>query len=290
MPDTQADILNYYSQPGLMTDPGSQAHLFDGFPTDIGSLCKVVQNNLLHIFWAERYGVALAEERKQEVNLRPVNEKLTRLLEIDSRSLLEPRPPEQRLVGNCRDFTVMLVSILRHQGVPARARCGFGAYFLPNHYEDHWVCEYWNTEQQRWVLVDSQLDDLQRDVLQISFDPLDVPRDQFIVGGKAWQMCRSGQADPDCFGIFDMHGLWFVAGDLIRDFLSFNKVEILPWDGGWGYLTQEAVTSSSNGFEGDLFDRVAALTLEGDSAFSRIRSLYETDSRWYLPESIISNS
>jgi hypothetical protein len=32
-----------------------------------------------------------------------------------------------------------------------------------------------------------------------------------------------------------MHGIEFVRGDLLRDFLAFNKVEILPWDGGWGY-------------------------------------------------------
>ena len=91
--------------------------------------------------------------------------------------------------------------------VPARARCGFGAYFLPNHYEDHWVAEYWNAAEERWVLVDAQLDEFQRREMQVAFDPLDVPRDQFIVGGAAWKMCRSGVADPDSFGIFDMRGL-----------------------------------------------------------------------------------
>ena len=75
-----------------------------------------------------------------------------------------PRPLDRRLVGNCRRFSVLLVAMLRHQGVPARARCGFGAYFLPNHFEDHWVVEYWNQEGGRWVFVDAQLDELQREV------------------------------------------------------------------------------------------------------------------------------
>jgi hypothetical protein len=44
--------------------------------------------------------------------------------------------------------------------------------------------------------VDAQLDELQREVLKIPFDPLDVTRDQFIVGGRAWQMCRSGSGYP----------------------------------------------------------------------------------------------
>jgi hypothetical protein len=82
---------------------------------------------------------------------------------------------------------------------PARPRCGFGAYFLPNHYEDHWVCEYWNEAGGRWVLVDAQLDELQRNVLETSFDTLDVPRDQFIVGGAAWKMCRSERTIGQCY-------------------------------------------------------------------------------------------
>ena len=41
-------------------------------------------------------------------------------------------------MGNCRDFSTMLCTVLRYQNTPARARCGFGAYFLPDHYEDHW--------------------------------------------------------------------------------------------------------------------------------------------------------
>ena len=54
-----------------------------------------------------------------------------------------------------RDFTV---AFLRAAGVPARARCGFGAYFRPGWFEDHWVVEYWNATAARWQLVDAQLD------------------------------------------------------------------------------------------------------------------------------------
>ena len=36
---------------------------------------------------------------------------------------------------------------------------------------------------------------------RIGFDPFDVPRDQFVVGGRAWQLCRAGEADPDTFGL-----------------------------------------------------------------------------------------
>ena len=49
---------------------------------------------------------------------------------------------------------------------------------------------------ERWRIVDAQLDALQREALAIDFDPLDVPRRQFITGGRAWHMCRQGAPIP----------------------------------------------------------------------------------------------
>ena len=283
MTDSTHNPLDYYACPGRMTDPKELASLLDGLPTDIGALCKVLQGIMLHIFWAERYGVQLSKEREGEVQWRSVVPRLARVIELDDRPLTVARLPEKRVVGNCRDYATLLTAILRHQGVPARARCGFGVYFVPNHYEDHWVAEYWNAAQERWVLVDAQLDQLMLDALKIRFDPLDVPRDQFIVAGQAWQMCRNGQANPDDFGIFQWHGLWFVRGNVVRDLLSFNKVEILPWDGGWGVISkrEEEATPEDAAFE--LIDRMAALTLRGDEAFVEIRALYESDERLRFP-------
>ena len=282
---TDETILSYYRQPGSITDPRKRAHLLDDLPTDVGALCKTLQGVMLHIFWAESYGVALSDERKAEVQLRWVDRQLARVMELDDRPLTEARPHTHKLVGNCRDFTVMMTAILRHQGVPARARCGFGTYFTPERYEDHWVCEVWDTNEGRWILVDAQLDDHMLGVLKLDFDPLDVPRDRFIVGGKAWRLCRSGEANPDHFGIFDMHGLWFVRGDLIRDFMAFNKVEVLPWDGGWGHLVEVDYETGDEDatLDLDLMDRIAALTLAGNEAFGEIRALYQDDAGFHPP-------
>ena len=265
----------YFVQPAPITDPGPYASLLDGLPADMGELCRLVQGLTIHVYWAERYGIQHSPERQSEVQLRTIQRRLKRSLELDPRPLTETRPLEKKIVGNCRDFSVLLVSILRHQGLPARARCGFGAYFFPNHYEDHWVAEYWHAGKGRWILVDAQLDDFQCEVLKISFDPLDVPRDQFIVGGRAWQMCRSGQAAPDSFGIFDMHGLGFVRGDFIRDVAALNKVELLPWD-CWGIIEKAREDDPD-----DLafLDHLADLTNADVPDLEAVRKLYETDAR-----------
>ena len=277
--------LDFYNTQGFITSPGSQAHLLDRLPDDVAALCKVVQGLMLHIFWAEHYGVQLSEGRKAEVQLRSVARQLERIHELDPRPLVEAREPDRRLVGNCRDFSVILTALLRQRGVPARARCGFARYFIPNHFEDHWVCEVWNAVQRRWVLVDAQLDTLQMNKLGISFDPLDVPRDAFITGGKAWQMCRLGRADPNTFGIGDLHGLWFVRGDLVRDIAALNKVELLPWD-GWGLIERGDNELSADDLAA--LDDMAELTADAVPELERVRRLYESDARWHVPWTIRS--
>lgn len=277
--------LGYFAAPGTMTDPGPHAHLLNDLPRDVDALRRIIQGLLIHIFWAERYGVQLDAERQAEVQIRPAHRQLERIIELDPRPLNEAREPGKRLVGNCRDFSIMLATFLRHQGTPARARCGFGRYFMPGHYEDHWVCEVWDEPQGRWRLVDAQLDPLQVEALKLSFDPLDVPRDQFIVGGAAWELCRSGAADPDAFGIHDMHGLWFVRGDFVRDVASLNKMELLPWD-VWGLADEQPGGLTTEDWES--LDAMARLTSGDVPEFERVRAEYEADPRWRVPDIITS--
>jgi hypothetical protein len=279
--------IDYYATPGPLTEPGRYGVLLDGLPSDIPALVRLVQGLIIHVFWADRYGVELDDARRGEVQLRAVDKQLARLMELDPRPLTEAREPVGRLVGNCRDFSVMLTTMLRHQGVPARARCGFGAYFLPNHYEDHWVGEYWNAAEGRWVLVDAQMDALQRDVLDLPFDPLDVPRDQFITGGRAWQMARAGKADPETFGIHDMHGLWFIRGNLVRDVAALNKVELLPWD-VWGLAHVESGDEAVSAEDMAALDEIAAISGDDVPDFERLRAAYEADERWRVPPTIRS--
>jgi hypothetical protein len=136
-------------------------------------------------------------------------------------------------------------------------------------------------------MVDAQLDEFQREALGITFDPLDVPRDQFIGAGRAWQRCRAGEADPQRFGFFEWHGIWFVRGNLIRDFLALNKIEILPWDLGWGYLAhwedEGDPIHPTPEMAADVMDRVAALTLAGNEALDEIQATYETDEGFRPP-------
>ena len=132
--------------------------------------------------------------------MRPVAAMLRQILALSDRPLTEAREPKQSC--GCRHFATMLCGVLREQGVPARARCGFGPWTSTRgRFEDHWVAEYWNSAQISLDSVDAQLDGVQRKTFKPDFDPLDVPRDRFILAGDAWRQCRDGQANPNLFGL-----------------------------------------------------------------------------------------
>src|SRR5512133_218191 len=126
----------FYSEQGQISAPKSYAGLFDNTPASIAELVQLVQGVTIHVFWAERYGLKVPPERMDELQLRSMERRLARTMELDSSPLTEPRLLEKKLLGNCRDHSLLLSAMLRHQGVPARARCGFGTYFMPDHFED----------------------------------------------------------------------------------------------------------------------------------------------------------
>jgi hypothetical protein len=285
MPAQEQTAIEFYSRPAVMTSAGRYAALLRDLPSDIAGLAAVAQGLLIHEFWAQHYGVTLSEADRASVHIRPVEEMLAQITARDGRPLRVAREPAARLAINCRHFTVLMTAMLRAQGTPARARCGFGGYFTPAFFEDHWVCEYWNAGQQRWVLVDAQLDDRQRRWLDLEFDVTDVPRDRFLVAGQAWARCRSGQADPAAFGLSSIGeaGDWWIAGNLMRDAAALLNIELLPWD-TWG-----AMPDPASGIDDDLaalFDRLATLTLEPGQGLAELRRLGQDDERLRVPPSV----
>ena len=257
-----------YTKPGPMNDPGRQVVLLEGLPRDAGALAKIVQGLLIHQHIAPAYGVTLSREQQTQSHIRNIEEILDAVLMRDRRPLSVSRTPDERQVGVCRHFTLLHVAMLRAQRVPARARCGFAAYFEKDKYLDHWVTELWDESKRRWVLFDSQIDDRQRELFRIEFDTEDVSRDQFMVAGDAWSLCRCGKVDSRVFGILDMHGLWFVAGNLIRDVAALNNREMLPWD-VWGAMERQ-----DNDLDFALFDRLAIVSHDPDSNADELRALY----------------
>lgn len=272
---------HFYAQQGQISDPGEHASSLADLPPDIPGMIACIQGLMLHLHWAERYGVTLNRARQEEANLRTVRDRLVKIIALDGAPLTEPRPLSRKTVGTCRDFSLLMTALLRLRGVPARARAGFGTYFTPDRYEDHWICEYWHPDEARWVRVDPQLDTLQSQTLGINFNPLDVPEGKFVTGGQAWLLCNTQGADPRHFGIFNMHGLDFIKGNVIRDFLALNKIEILPWD---DFKLSRKDYREMTQAEKTLINRLAQISSGEDRDFTLLRAAFATHRKNLLPD------
>jgi len=263
--------LQFYRTQSAVTDPRERAELYDELPRTVAELCLVVQGLLIHVLHADRYGVALSDERKseirKEVRIRNVAEMLERILELNPESLIEPRSPERRLGSHCRDFAVLLCSFLRHQGVPSRVRCGFATYFVADFPQHHWVCEYWNRTAMRWVQVDAQLDSTQAKYYGIDFNPLDVPHGKFLYAGKVYRMEKKGiiastetADEPDIT----------TRRCVFRDLMALNKMEVEIWD--MTPLMDNALHVDS--VRSKLIDEVASLTASPLSTLSELQRVF----------------
>jgi len=270
----------YFASQGQISNPNPHGTQLDSLPEAIPDLVDAIQGIMLHMHWADRYGITLNRVRKEEANLRLIKDRIAKILELSKTPLSQKRLLTSKTVGTCRDFALLLTAVFRHRQIPARARVGFGTYFTKGRFEDHWICEYWKEDKGRWVMVDSQLDALQLKTLSIDFNPLDMPRTKFVTGGQAWQLCRSKQADPNHFGIFNIKGWDFVKGNLIRDFLALNKVEILPWD---NFMLIEKSWLKMKPEERKLMDRLASISSGEDRDFLLCRAAFATNRDKLLP-------
>lgn len=281
------NTLDYYSQQSPVSDPQKYEANFKNLSSDIKELVKIVQGIITHRDSSDFYHLELTEERKQEGETRYVPKIVEKVLEHDDEPLNVTRTPDKRFSGVCRDFEIILTSILRSKGIPARLRCGFAGYFS-DFYEDHWLTEYWNETEKRWVLVDANVDDVEREAYHVTIDINDVPYGPYLFAGDVWLQCRQGKLDPNNFGVSSIgaQGMWFIRNNVIRDLAALNKVEVLPWD-EWGLADKEFEDMTED--ELKIIDEAARLAIDNDR-FEEMKAFYEDQPLLKAPRIINSHT
>ena len=271
----------FYQSHSQISHPGIYSDQYKDLPSDIPGLVKLIQGFLIHIYHAEAQGVSLYRKRTNEVLIRTVPEKLKRLFEMDDRPLTVAREPKNKLVGNCRDFALFLCSLIRHQQVPARIRCGFADYLVSDKLEPHWVCEYWHEPLNKWVQVDAQLDNYQLQLHKIDFNPFDLPENRFVYPGKIW-LSKNSKTDKAQIPK-PMHLLTFglTKNNLVRDFLALNRVELLPQDNFHLMNKKMAQLTSA---DKTLLAKLATISTGSDRDFLMLRAAFITHQQDLLPK------
>jgi hypothetical protein len=287
--DTAA--LSAYIPHSAFSDPGAQAEWLHGLPADIATLREAVSSLVFHYMgggdWEEN---GIAPERRPEVDLRYADAMFGRLRELTRKPLGEHRLPHERIIGCCRDFTLLYVSLLRHHGIPARSRVGFATYLNGGWATDHVVAEVWDSREERWRLIDAEFGAVYTDPTDgVELDMLDLPRDRFIVAPDAWLRCREGGEDPDRYLVspfLDTPGLrgWpYILHDLVLDLAALNKQELILWDdwgigAEWDRLTEDQLT---------MLDETARTMISPDVTLEELRRLYDQDA-FRVPDVVTS--
>lgn len=274
-----ADDLDFYAGQSAVTDPGRASAQLTGIPTDLTGLHRAANGLVIHYRADDPLGQGIPEERMAEIDSRRAETMLERLASLADQPLTEPREAQERLVGCCRDYTVLFLAMARSLAIPARARVGFGTYFVPDFKLDHELAEVWDAAENRWRLLDANIADGHRDPNDgTAIDPLDVPRDRFLVAGAAWQRCRRDEDDPATFIVSPQLDLpatrgWpYLRHNLLQDLAALNKSEMLLWD-NWGLAEQPEV--GDDGLA--LLDRLADLTAAAEPPLIELRRLFEQE-------------
>jgi formylglycine-generating enzyme required for sulfatase activity len=191
--DTQA--LNFYRQYSSFTDPGEYKYLYKNLPDSLPELCSLVRSQFIHPYEElPKYREQIPKERWDEMLKYPtVKSILKGLVSYDSRGLVKDRKPENQLVLACRENAILLASILKYRGIPARVRGGYATYLIPDFHTNHAICEVWNENDRRWMLVDP------------STGMIDFSRDKFDFGNDAWLKMQKKEIDPNLFGMPGQH-------------------------------------------------------------------------------------
>ena len=205
-------LTNYKNQTNF-TDPKQLVFLYSNLPNSINSIVKLVNALLIHPSKLSKYPALQVSE--QEVNNEPrtVFEILQKLHNKSKKCLTEPRSPQERVIVTCRGFTLLLTSILRHQGVPARARAGFAPYIVQGVNIDHFICEYYDELKQDWILLDA-------DFMKIDFN-----RNEFFNVANVYEDCLANKQDAMKFGCNSEWGYSYIIMYLNLDLLCLVKEE-----------------------------------------------------------------
>ena len=259
-----ATPARYYASPSPTSDLSRHAaalRMFRGTPQEAG---RWARNTVLHVMEYARMGMELTPERIGEFTTRSAAQIVDRTLAHDDAPLSVQREPLQKMIGNCYHVTLLACALLRHVGIPARLRYGFAPYLEPGKWEDHCVCEV--LLGGRWRPFDPRY--------ALEVDDEDPPT--FVTGADAWLRCRSGDADPDLFGTYQLigrdeaRGWFYLRNNLLRDFAALCKVELHPWD-WWGLML-----AADSDRPPELLDELGQMMLD-DRLFAERAARFEAD-------------
>ncbi len=292
-------ILEHYLSFSTYTNAGLYRDMLrDTLPNDVREIGLLVRQNIIHRSTLEegnmgtnadlRFGdmtkVPWWRQAEDDV-LVTAPAMLAELYRRDERGLVFDREPQNKLVLTCRFVAILTACILKAKGIPTRVRSGHASYFymsvLGDVSTDHWINQYWEEKEQRWITidVDGSLS------LGENFDPYNVPEGKFDFPADTWLGIRSGVFDPQHFyNAAPKRGALVVLWSLFYDFHSLMNNEILYTQGPAGGYGREEKFNILTPKELEKIDVLASYMQKPDEHFDELVHLWEHEKDFRLLE------
>lgn len=259
-------LLEFYRQYSSSTDPGEYGDLYQGLPVSLQELCSLIRSQFIHPY-AElpKYRDRIPQERWGEMSkYSSVVSILGGLVSYDSSGLTKGRQIEDKLVLGCWHNSILLASILKSRGIPARVRYGHATYIAPGYHISHVISEVWNEDELRWMLVDP------------SMDMVDFSRDKFDFSNEAWLQYQREEIDPSLYGIPGRYsGMGSIAAKVSGDLASILGTEHTTFEFApiLDFIFEEDKELTAE--QTEILNRISALmrSIDADS-FAELKHLY----------------
>jgi hypothetical protein len=251
-------------------------------PTDVGQLGRLVKRQVIHSITLSM-GREGAQINPVYGNIRDVpwyrqgeddyfptaTAMLAELYRRDPRGFVPDRAVENKLIITCRFVAILMASILKTRGIPARVRAGYAPYIRPDKIEDHWITQYWHAPEERWITIDADTSLENR-----PFDPFDMPPDTFGFAANTWLAVREDRQDANAYTVHGESALEDLATQVFCDFHCLMNNEIT--------YTQAPVfvAINFNTIEEEklqAIDAFARLMQQPDENFAQLQTIWETN-------------
>lgn len=280
-------ILNHYLQFSTYTNPGCYVDFLKSLPDDISELGNLICHQVIHRVTLKNGNTNANSDKKygdmdkypwyrlrcdDDIFLTALA-MVGELLRLDNRGFKKDRAVEDKIVVTCRYVSVLIASILKSKGIPARCRSGFAAYLLSDISADHWINQYWNEKEKRWINIDADgfFDGL-------SFSQFDIPDNKFDWAAKTWLDIRAGKHDSNRFVYAGgQRGLKAAIRAIFYDFHSLMNNEI-----SYNFQPYYISGKFEQLIETELkeIDDLAELMLEPDKNFKKLVKIWNTEKKF----------
>ena len=287
------EILESYKKTSLYTDLGLYKDFAQNLSDDIEELCVLQRKQIIHpvafddndirnkkdCFWGDMTKVPVTRLRYEDDIFPTAQSIIAELLRKNPNYNIK-REAKDKVHVTCRGQAILLASILKTKGVPARVRSGFAEYI---HYDgicyDHWITEYYDKKEKRWKLVDA---DEHCPDHKMGFDLNDIPYDKFLFGAVAYLGVRQDKYKPETILYASdppTLGLKAAIRGLFYDFHSLMNNEIiflhLP-----KYIQDKKFELSED--EYTELDNLANLMLNPNENFKQLQEIWNTTPKFRI--------